>query len=113
VLGDAAPVVALLLLAGEEAEADPAADEVLELDPELHPTMRAAIAAIATPAVAIRARLRENMVLAAPLQERPMARQYIAVMLVERSGWITIQQVADQATCVSVMFRNIGMDTLR
>jgi len=61
-----------------------------DAEPELQPTMSAAIAAIATPPAAIRARLRENMVLAAPSQERPLARQYISVFPGERSGRITI-----------------------
>ena len=59
------------------------------------------MAAIATPPVAMRARLCQNMVLTAPSTERPLARQYIGYLLGERSNNITIPHDAEQGTSAS------------
>jgi hypothetical protein len=83
--GELAAVVAVLELAGADEEAG-----VDEEPGVLHPTMSAAIAAITTPPEAMRARLSNAMVLTAPSTERPLARQYIGVLLGERSSNITI-----------------------
>ena len=82
------PAAALVeACAADEDEAGAAEDDV-EL--ELHPTISAAAAAIATPPVAMRARLSQIMVLTAPSTERPLARDYIGLFLCERYSNITI-----------------------
>ena len=81
---DDPPAAALEVWAAADADDDD--DDA----PELHPTISATIAAIATPPAAMRTRLSLCMVLTAPLTGRPMARDYIAGYLGERSSNITI-----------------------